>query len=120
MALTYRFRRIEYLGLTTPEVVIESDGMCDGPHWNWVWEDESDTSKGGRNTDEPAATLAHVGFEIIAQVLAAPLRRAFEDHWNRPHLDAATPEFRAYRAHCPECIRLTAMLPEGDRPVAYG
>jgi len=117
MALTYRFYR-PFFGPVSDRVIIKSDGVCDGPHWNWEWEDRDDTSKGGRNTDTPAATLAHVGFEIVAQALAAPLRRAWAEHNEQPHGDA-DPRL-PYRAHCAECQRLEALLPEGDRPIAYG
>jgi hypothetical protein len=106
VTLTYRFRR--YWFGTTTSAVITSDGKCDGPHWDWDKEKLE-------FADPPAATLAHVGFEIVAQVLAAPLRRAYYQH-----RDEAEEEHKRVggTAHCGECDRLLAMLPEGDRPIA--
>jgi hypothetical protein len=119
VTLAYRYQR-DYFGTPGDRVIIESDGLCAGPHWAWQWADEDDTSRGGRNADRPPATLAHVGFEIVAQVLAAPLRRAWREHFYLPHAgDVLAAGYFPQRGDCPECRRLEAMLPEGDRPVAY-
>lgn len=114
VALTYRFRRDWLTGQRTTDIEIVSDGICEGPHWRWEWNDPADTSKGGRNVDQPAATLAHVGFEIVAQVLAAPIRKAYQEH-----LAAAdgTEQHRLGLAHCADCQHFWSLLPEGDVPV---
>jgi hypothetical protein len=118
--LTYTHERDWMTGQLRDEVTLASDGYCDGrAHWNWEWNDPGDTRKGGRNTDRPQATLAHAGFEIVAQVLAAPLRRAFLQHWNLPHAEVPGSPL-PYRSRCPECRRLESLLPQADRPVAYG
>jgi len=93
MALCYR-RHWSYFPSSEKLLDITSDGRCD------------------LHEDPPPATLAHVGFEVVAQMLAAPLRRAFWDHLESHHC------FRYFR--CPEYDRLAALLPEGDLPVVYG
>jgi hypothetical protein len=98
MALEYRLQRDWVTGQYYGSVEITSDGKCEGWHLD-------------REVD---ATLAHVGFEIVAQVLAAPLRKAWHDHLETPehHHDGI--------AYCEECQDLLSLLPEGDQPIAIG
>ena len=114
MGLTYRRRRLWPDNALSSDVEITSDGICEGPHWRWELADPDDW-RSGRNVDQPPATLAHIGFEIVAQLLAAPIRKAYAEH-----LAAAdgTEQHRLGTVHCADCQRFWAMLPEGDQPVA--
>lgn len=87
---------------------IISDGTCPGPHCEQVSSEDGEFA-GWRDRRIPA-TLAHVGFEIVAMTLAEPLRRAFFTHADEHQCQGRYPR-------CPEYARLAALLPEGDEPV---
>ena len=89
-------RRPDWFGGTLTEVV--SDGECCG---------------------QPA-TLAHVGFEIVAATLAEPLRRAFRAHLDEHGCatrDPGDPRYIGGFGHCEEAMRLWYLQPAGDRVV---
>jgi hypothetical protein len=58
---------------------------------------------------DPTPTVASTGYEIVAQLLAAPLRRAFDEHL-RDHGCAERGGF----GYCDEAMRLFGLLPAGD------
>jgi hypothetical protein len=66
------------------------------------------------------ATLAHVGFEVVAMTLAEPLRRALDLHLDEHGCGTGDPQDPRYVGgfiHCPEAAQLWDMLPAGDRIV---
>ena len=60
--------------------------------------------------DDPKPTLAQGGFEVVAQLLAEPLRRQFSEHVDRCTICAMEGP-----ARCSMAEHLLALLPAGDR-----
>jgi hypothetical protein len=64
------------------------------------------------------ASLAHVGFSVIAVTLGAVLRKALEEHLDEHGCgcgDIRHPSYIGGFLHCPEAKRLFDLLPDGDR-----
>jgi hypothetical protein len=61
---------------------------------------------------DPRPTIASCGFEVVAALLAEPLRQAFKRHLD----EHGCAEIRGF-AYCPEAMRLFDLLPDGDRVV---
>jgi hypothetical protein len=69
---------------------------------------------------EQPATLAHVGYTIVAVTLAERLRKAFDGHLAEHGCATGDPQDPSYAGgfiHCPEAARLWGLLPDGDRIV---
>jgi len=68
----------------------------------------------------PKQSLAGFGYEIVARLLAEPLRKALDEHLDEHNCgtgDTSSPDYVGGFIHCPEAKRLWDMLPAGDRIV---
>lgn len=66
---------------------------------------------------DPKPTIAKVGYTIVAQTLAAPLRQALERHLDEHGCGEGNPEHPNYRGgflYCEEAKRIWDLLPPGD------
>lgn len=78
------------------------------------WQQHYPAEGGWPEDHDPKATLAHSGFELVAALLAEPLRRAFHEHLAEH--GCADPDRGGHGfGHCPEAMRRWELLPDGDR-----
>ena len=83
----------------------------------WWRGDQVEVRSDGECCGQPA-TLAHVGFELVAMTLAEPLRQAFGRHLDEHGCgDRDGPRYIGGFTRCEEAMRLWHLLPPGDRIV---
>jgi hypothetical protein len=66
----------------------------------------------------PKPSLAEFGYEMVARLLAEPLRKALDGHLDEHNCgtgDTSSPDYVGGFTHCPEAKRLWDLLPDGDR-----